>query len=1056
MDKRRYGTKRWLYQMLVIIVVLCMTASFGPMGGAEAAPTAGVKAEAIGASGEPGSTVSVAVNMEPGTAPGNDFILGYNMELSYDTQVLELVQGNSAVKDEAQSSLFNPDTSIAGKIKVAATGLTDLGFLSSKQKIFTVQLKIKDNAVPGDSIVSFTTAQYTVDGTTFTAIPGLTAGTVSINPLAPGTVSIGIGSASGAPGETVDVPVSVSEASKGVGSYGMEIGYDAAALEVTQITGQSGNSFDSVYDNTSGSLKAAWADQRGGDAVITAGQKMFTISFRIKDGAMTGTKALTLKGNNPEQFTVTDASAKEMTKTLQSGKVEVAFHLKAAAGDGTALLNWNSVTGATYYNLYMGTASSVYDATYKASVTQTTYNVNGLTNGTAYYFLVKAYNADGWITDSNEASIKPNTAVPPTLTKVGIASSNATPFVAKKGDVVTLTFTASESLKNLPAVTLTGRAASVTSLGGNVYKAEYAFTGNETEGLVPFTIDFANLSGDLGVRVNTTTDGSSVLFDKTAPVGTLSINSGAESTISTSVNLTITGSDGAGSNGIRMRFSNDNADWSSWEAIAGTKAWALTPGSGAKTVSMELTDAAGNVTTPAISAAITLRNTSSGGGSSSSGSSSGSSQGETITVNVENTGNGGVVSTAVIHRTTGADGRKKDELSLTPGQTDKLVDQLKAAGSNSAKIVIPDPKDEVSEVKVTLPKESTAKLADNKVNLEISTNNVRIVIPDGSLQGWKDDIYFNIVPVKTESERSEIEQRARTEQIVREAAGSAIVNVLGRPMMIETNMQNRPVTLILPLPETGLNEQQLKELGIFIEHSDGTKELIRGEIVSYDSTGKLGIRFTVNKFSTFTVVQLGSQASKVHQAYMTGYPDGTFGPDKPITRAEMATVLVRLFAKDKGSKTAAITYKDTTPGHWAHAAIDLAADSGLMDGYPDGSFKPEQTITRAEAASIAARLSSAAEGGGSFSDTVGHWAAASIGKAKAAGVVNGYADGTFRPEQTLTRAEAVTMLNKLSGRDPLSVSDAKWSDVPAQHWAFKNIQEASVDHVHVPESVSGK
>jgi hypothetical protein len=1052
MDKRRYGTRRWLHQMLVFIVVLCMTASFVPMAGVEAA--AGVKAEAVGASGQAGSTVSVAVNMEPGTTPGNDFILGYSMELSYDAQVLELVQGNSAVKDEAPSSLFSADTSVAGKIKVEATGLTDLGFLSSKQKIFTVQLKIKDNAVPGDSIVNFTSAKYTVDGTTFDTISSPTAGTVSINPLAPGTVSIVIGSANGAPGETVDVPVSVNEASKGVGSYGIEIAYDTAALEVTKITGQSGNSFDSIYDNTLGSLKAAWADQRGGDAAITAGQKMFTISFRIKDGAMTGAKALTLKGNNPEQFTVTDASAKEMTKTLQSGKVEVAFHLKAAAGDGTALLNWNSVTGATYYNLYMGTASSVYDATYKASVTQTTYNVNGLTNGTAYYFLVKAYNAGGWITDSNEASIKANTAVPPTLTKVGIASRNATPSVAKKGDVVALTFTASESLKDLPAVTLTGQTASVTNLGGNVYKAEYSFTGNETEGLVPFTIDFANLSGNPGVRVNTTTDGSSVLFDKTAPVGTLSINSGAESTISTSVNLTITGSDGAGSNGIRMRFSNDKVDWSSWEAIAGTKAWALSPGSGAKTVSMELTDAAGNVTTPAISAAITLRNTSNGGGNSSSGSSSGSSQGETITVNVENTGNGGVVSTAVIHRTTGADGRKKDELSLTPGQTDKLVEQLKAAGSSSAKIVIPDPKDEVSEVKVTLPKESTAKLADNKVNLEISTNNVRIVIPDGSLQGWKDDIYFNIVPVKTESGRSEIEQRARTEQIVREAAGSAIVNVLGRPMMIETNMQNRPVTLVLPLPDTGLNEQQLKELGIFIEHSDGTKELIRGEIVSYDSTGKPGIQFTVNKFSTFTVVQLGSQA--VHQAYMTGYPDGTFRPDKPITRAEMATVLVRLFGKDKGNKTAAKTYTDTTPGHWANAAIDLAADSGLMDGYPDGSFKPEQTITRAEAASIAARLSSAAEGSGSFSDTVGHWAAAAFGKAKAAGVVNGYADGTFRPEQTLTRAEAVTMLNKLSGREPLSVSDAKWSDVPAQHWAFKNIQEASVDHVHVPESVSGK
>jgi hypothetical protein len=159
-------------------------------------------------------------------------------------------------------------------------------------------------------------------------------------------------------------------------------------------------------------------------------------------------------------------------------------------------------------------------------------------------------------------------------------------------------------------------------------------------------------------------------------------------------------------------------------------------------------------------------------------------------------------------------------------------------------------------------------------------------------------------------------------------------------------------------------------------------------------------------------------------------------------------VLARLFGKDKSGKQADQTYTDIKPDHWAKAAIESAAGSGLMDGYPDGSFKPEQTITRAETASIAARLSKATEGGGSFSDTVGHWAAAAIEQAKAARVVSGYEDSTFRPEQTLTRAEAVTMLNKLSGRDTLFVSDAKWSDVPAQHWAYRNIQEASVDHTH--------
>ncbi|WP_179097697.1 S-layer homology domain-containing protein [Paenibacillus sp. FSL H7-0331] len=792
-------------------------------------------------------------------------------------------------------------------------------------------------------------------------------------------------------------------------------------------------------DDAAGTNKSAITGATAKTYVLQVADLGKLISFEVTPTAKTG---------------VISGTAVESAKTaaVTEEPLPAPAGLSASAGDGQVALNWSTVTGATYYNIYSGTATGFYNGVPVATVTGLTYNVAGLVNGTAYYFVVKAADTRRISEYSNEATATPQAGavlpIYPTLTAVSIKSSNPATALAKTGDTATLTFTASKPLRAMPEVTIAGRPASVTSVGSSVYKAALTFNGSESEGIVAFSIDFADLNGNAGTRVSATKDGSSVLFDKTAPVGTLSINSGAEGTISTSVSLTITSGDGTGSGSVQMRFSNDNATWSAWEAVTGIKAWTLLSGSGAKTVSMELTDAVGNVTTPAISAAITLRN-SSGSGSRSS---SGSSQGETITVNVENSGNGGVMSTAVVHRTTGADGRKKDEISLTPGQADKLVDQLKAAGSSSAKLVIPDPKDEVSEIKVTLPKESTAKLSDNKVDLEISTNNVRVIIPDEAMNGWKEDLFFNIVPVKTESERSEIEQRARTEQIVREAAGSAVVNVLGRPMMIETNMQNRPVTLVLPLPETGLSEQQLKELGIFIEHSDGTKELVRGEIVPFDTTGKLGIRFTVSKFSTFTVVQLGSQTSKVHQAYMTGYPDGTFGPEKPITRAEMATVLVRLFDKYKSVKPAAKVFTDAAQTHWAKSAIDRAADSGLMDGYPDGSFKPEQTITRAETATIAARLSTATEGAGgdSFSDTSGHWAAAAIVKAKAAGVVNGYEDGTFRPEQTLTRAEAVTMFNKLAGRDPLSVSDAKWSDVPANHWAFKNIQEASVDHTHEP------
>ncbi|PUA38077.1 hypothetical protein C8Z91_16915 [Paenibacillus elgii] len=159
----------------------------------------------------------------------------------------------------------------------------------------------------------------------------------------------------------------------------------------------------------------------------------------------------------------------------------------------------------------------------------------------------------------------------------------------------------------------------------------------------------------------------------------------------------------------------------------------------------------------------------------------------------------------------------------------------------------------------------------------------------------------------------------------------------------------------------------------------------------------------------------------------------------------MATILSRTYGKD--GKKSSVSFTDLPATHWAKEAIDQTSASGLMDGYPDGSFKPEETITRAEMARIADRLTaSSLQSTGSFTDTAGHWAEASIGKAKAAAILNGYADGSFRPDQKLTRAEAVTIINKLLGRQDFGSASMKWSDVQEGHWAHNDIQEASAEH----------
>ncbi|MCR8643974.1 S-layer homology domain-containing protein [Paenibacillus sp. N1-5-1-14] len=418
---------------------------------------------------------------------------------------------------------------------------------------------------------------------------------------------------------------------------------------------------------------------------------------------------------------------------------------------------------------------------------------------------------------------------------------------------------------------------------------------------------------------------------------------------------------------------------------------------------------------------------------------------EIITVDVENgVKNGEVVAKATIKRTTDRNGQKHDEVTFTPEQVKRTIQQLFAAGSKSANIVIPDRKDEVVELNVKLPKQAIEMLVHEGISLEITTPNARIILPLSSMTGLTNDFYFRLVPIKKEEERKQVEQRAKTEEVVREYVGNSTITVLGRPMTIETNLSSRPVTLVLPLPQ-GVTKQDVTDAGVFIEHSDGDKEVVSGLIVPYDTSGRLGIQITISKFSTFTIIE---GIGHVHKPYIYGYPDGTFGPEKSITRAEMAAILDRTFNKPEIAQLP--IYPDVNKQHWASSAITRVSAMGLMKGYPDGNFKPEQFITRAEMAVIAAQLGSEVTeriAVASLNDIAGHWALSSIEKVVVQNVMSGYLDKSFKPDQSIIRAEVVTLLNRILHRGPLhGVDKSTFLDVSTSHWAFKQIEEAAVRH----------
>ncbi len=184
-----------------------------------------------------------------------------------------------------------------------------------------------------------------------------------------------------------------------------------------------------------------------------------------------------------------------------------------------------------------------------------------------------------------------------------------------------------------------------------------------------------------------------------------------------------------------------------------------------------------------------------------------------------------------------------------------------------------------------------------------------------------------------------------------------------------------------------------------------------------------------------------------HLRYIQGYPDGLFRPEQSITRAEVATILTRITGPITAADDVAL-YPDVAGDHWAARYIKAAKARGLMIGDPDGRFRPQDPISRAEVAVIALRFKQLQlMSGSAFPDTPGHWADSTIYTVTQAGLITGYPDGTYRPTQPITRAEFVTVINRLLERGPLTGLPAPtFPDVTPSHWAYGQVEEAGTSH----------
>ncbi|KNB73431.1 hypothetical protein ADS79_05625 [Brevibacillus reuszeri] len=432
-----------------------------------------------------------------------------------------------------------------------------------------------------------------------------------------------------------------------------------------------------------------------------------------------------------------------------------------------------------------------------------------------------------------------------------------------------------------------------------------------------------------------------------------------------------------------------------------------------------------------------------------SGSSSNTKSDSTRTGIVEAGTSSGLREQIKITRKQNSKGKKIDEVVFDTNDAREILNLAEENNKGTIRIIVDDlPNDPADEVVINIMKRALERL-QNEVALEIQTPSLIITISKEMLATIPiDELFFRIVPVPDRNAQQAAIERAINAKEVKQAAGGQDVQVIGAPMVIEANYQNRTTSILFQLKDSGLptNSVELQallaSLFVYVEHTDGETELLNGKL-KYDQNGKLlGIEIEIDKFSTFTILSL---KGKKQQPYLAGYPDGTFRPNSHLTRAEVATILYQFLQAEGKKMTTSVSYRDVGPDHWAANAISLASSEKLMAGDTSGLFQPNAKVSRAEMASIIAKWKHLASSGktSSFADTKGIAQEASIAVVAEKGYMIGFQDGSFRPDQILTRAEAVTIINRLTGRASVTDAVQTWSDVPASFWAFAEIMAAT-------------
>lgn len=375
-------------------------------------------------------------------------------------------------------------------------------------------------------------------------------------------------------------------------------------------------------------------------------------------------------------------------------------------------------------------------------------------------------------------------------------------------------------------------------------------------------------------------------------------------------------------------------------------------------------------------------------------------------------------------------GIKQDKVSFSQDNVAKAIQLLEEQGQSMLKLSIPTrEEDPADETIIAFSSLAVQELISHDFSLKLQLDDVSIHIEADSLadhsDSSSDDMTWTFAKV------TDADQLTRSDAILDVLARNSVR--IGPSMDIKQGSSIR-TKVSLPLDYLKLPEDSeelkayLSRFRVLIEHSDG-ENLIQPGLIEYDEEqDPAAVSVYVDRFSTFTLIEdpplherlsdirghWGEEAIRelVRRDVVSGFPDRTFRPDEPITRGEFITLLIKAFEPEaQNVEPAGFT---DIQGHWAEESIQLAYNRGLILGYADRTFRPDERLTREQMAVMMVHTmdGSPSEHVLQFADRgmINEWALEDVRTAVQHGVMTGYLDNTFKPQQTATRVEAITMI----------------------------------------------